>query len=98
METTKPLIDEPLGDLDGHVEQSTGVAPEIEHQRPHALAGKGVQGPVDLLGRRLLKARELEIADSSDRVDELDARDAFDVDMATNELVASGSCRRCVAT
>ena len=84
------LVDEPLGDLDGHVEQTTGVAPEVEHQDPHALIGKRGQGPVDLLGRGFLEARELEVADSFGGVEELDARDAFDVDMATNELVASG--------
>ena len=48
------------------------------------------KGPVDLLGGGFLEARELEVADSFGGVDELDARDAFDVDMATNELMASG--------
>ena len=37
------LVDEPLGDLDGHVEQAAGIAPEVEHQGPHALAGKGAR-------------------------------------------------------
>ena len=37
------LVDEPLGDFDGHVEQAAGVTPEIEHQHPHALAGQGVK-------------------------------------------------------
>ena len=59
----QPLVDEPFGDLDGDVEQPARVAPEVEHEDPHALPGQSVQGPVDLLGGRFLETRELEIAD-----------------------------------
>ena len=51
---------------------------------------KVFRGPVDLVGGGFLEARELEITDPFGRAHELDARDAFDVDMATNELMASG--------
>ena len=86
----QPLVDEPLGDFDGDVEKAARVTSEIKHQDPHALPRQGVQGAVDLFSRRFLKTGELEITDAFGRAHEFDSNDALDIDVATNELVASG--------
>ena len=62
-----------------------GIAPEIDHQDPHPLAGQCGDGLVDLVGGGLLKAGELEIADPVGRVDNSDLGDAFDVDVAADQ-------------
>ena len=80
------LDQEPLGDLDRHVEESSRVAADVENQHFHAGRLQSLRRLVQLLQCGFLKAEKLDIADAQVLVEETRLRDAGHVQHFAGKL------------
>ena len=58
---------------------------EVKHQRSHPQGLEARDGLLELLGRALLEAGKLDVADAFGGVDDLGPGDAFDIDVAPDQ-------------
>src|SRR5216117_2763742 len=77
-------VEEQLAHGDALVEQASGVAPQIEHQRLHPLLDQAAHGVRELLGGRLAHRREQDVTDPV--VEHHRDLDRADVDRGAGEL------------